>query len=109
MSKAPNLLGAQRKKWDEEAFEQRAKDRVSRELEEEREKTLAKAPPRAVIQRAPLDRDKARADQNLNIHGEVGKKKVRARVGARSSGRATRPAAHRARPSPSLRVALVRR
>jgi hypothetical protein len=91
MEGSKNLLGAQRKTWDKATFEQRARDRVERELEEEREKAIAKAPPRVVVQRAPLDRDKARADQNLNLLAEVGKKKVRRTSDerARAAGRDT--------------------
>lgn len=84
-------LGAVRKTWDKEAFEKRARERVERELEEEREAAKAKAPPRVVVQRAPLDREKARADQNLNISGEVGKKTVRARSPMRARAHARVP------------------
>lgn len=68
-------LGAVRRQWDEKVFEQRAKDRAERELEEERQEKLAKAPPRVVLQRAPLDREKARGEE-VDVHGAVGMKKV---------------------------------
>ncbi|KAJ1640436.1 hypothetical protein T492DRAFT_930192 [Pavlovales sp. CCMP2436] len=69
-----DTMGANRKTWDKTTFEKKARDRVERELEDEREALKAKAPPRVVVQRAPLDKDKARADQNLNMLAEVGKK-----------------------------------
>lgn len=114
MSQPPTkALGAERKTWDKAAFEQRARERVERELEEEREAAKAKAPPRVVVQRAPLDRDKARADQNLDLHGAVGKKKVRAArsgTGGRSCAivaphRVPAPSAHRAAARPTPRRA----
>lgn len=56
MSKARNDGNNFRREWDKEAFEQRAKERLEAELTLEDERERKKTEPRAIVQRAPLQR-----------------------------------------------------
>lgn len=56
MSKARDDGNNFRREWDKEAFEKRAKERLEAELSLEDERERKKTEPRAIVQRAPLQR-----------------------------------------------------
>ena len=56
MSKFAKDGNSFRREWDKEAFEKRAKERLEAELALEDERERKKTEPRAIVQRAPLQR-----------------------------------------------------